>query len=83
MWRCILQSVRRTNIYLSEAEQQALDARAAVEGCTRSDIVRSVLDRDLNLAEEREIDTAFGDLAAELADSARALSAADPDLRAE
>jgi hypothetical protein len=43
------QSVRQTNIYLSEAQQQAVDARATVEACTRSDIVRSVLDRDLNL----------------------------------
>jgi hypothetical protein len=76
------QRVRRTNIFLSEAEQQALDARAAVEGCTRSDIVLSALDRHLNLAEETDIDAAFGDLAAELANTARALSANDPDLRA-
>jgi hypothetical protein len=78
----MLRSMRRTNIYLSEAEQQALDARAAVEGCTRSDIVRTVLDRDLNLDEQTEIDAAFGELAADLADAARALSTGDPDLRA-
>jgi len=74
--------MRRTNIYLSEAEQQALDARAAVEGCTMSDIVRSVLDRDLNLDDETEIDATFGEFAAELAVAARALTVDDPDLRA-
>jgi hypothetical protein len=46
------QCVRRTNIHLSEAQQQASmpgRRRGAHQGRTRSDIVRSVLDRDLNL----------------------------------
>jgi len=77
------QSVRRTNIYLSEAEQAALDARATVEGCSRSDIVRSVIDREMNLDEDTEIDTVIGDLAAELAELARRLSSADPALSTE
>ena len=42
--------MRRTNIYLSETERAALDARAAVEGSTRSDVVRALVDRELNLA---------------------------------
>jgi hypothetical protein len=75
--------VRRTNIYLSEVEQQALDARAAADGVSRSDIVRSVIDRELNLDKDDQIDAALGDLAAELADAARGLAAHDPDLRAE
>jgi hypothetical protein len=80
---CMLRGVRRTNIYLSEAEQEALDARAAVEGVSRSDIVRGVIDRELNLDEDEEIDAALGDLAGELADRARKLAAGDPDLSAE
>ena len=83
MWRCILHLVRRTNIYLSEAEQQALDARAAAEGRSRSDIIRAVIDREMNLDEDAEIDAILGDLAAELAESARTSSADDPDLRSD
>jgi hypothetical protein len=41
-----------------------------------------VLDRDLSLEEEPEINAAFGELAAEVAETARGLSVDDPDLRA-
>jgi hypothetical protein len=60
-----------------------LDARAAVEGCSRSDIVRGVIDRELNLDDDNEVDALIGDLAAELAEAARRSSAADPDLRSD
>lgn len=73
--------MRRTNIYLSEVEQAALDALAAAEGRTRSDVLRAALDRQLNLDEDAGLDAALGDLAAELAEEARRLAAADPDLR--
>jgi hypothetical protein len=36
--------MRRTNVYLSEREQAALDARARIEGSTRSDVLRAILD---------------------------------------
>ncbi|MCA1706457.1 MAG: ribbon-helix-helix protein, CopG family [Actinobacteria bacterium] len=74
--------VRRTNIYLSEVEQAALDARAAAEGTTRSEIVRAIVDRELNLGPEEapEVDSALAESAGELAAHARALSADDPDL---
>ncbi len=62
--------VRRTNIYLSDVERVGLDARAAAEGSTRSDVVRSLVDRELNLADEADLDTLLGQLAGE-----------DPDLR--
>jgi hypothetical protein len=74
-------SMRRTNIYLSEAEQVALDARAAAEGTTRSDVVRAIVDRELNLTDETALDEALSDAAAELAVHARKLSRTDPDLR--
>jgi hypothetical protein len=73
--------MRRTNIYLSETEQAALDARAAVEGSTRSDVVRAIVDRELNLAEDAELDAALVRAADDIAARARRLGRADPDLR--
>lgn len=74
--------MRRTNIYLTDTEQLALDARAAAEGSSRSEIVRSIVDRELNLSpgEETDVDTALCDAAAELAERSRALSHDDVDL---
>jgi hypothetical protein len=37
------------NIYLTVTEQAALDARAVAEGSTRSELVRVIVDRELNL----------------------------------
>lgn len=73
--------MRRTNIYLSEVEQAALDALAAAEGRTRSDVLRAALDRELNLHEDVSLDEALADIAVELAEEARRLTASDPDLR--
>lgn len=74
--------VRRTNIYLTLAEQAALDARAAAEGSTRSEVLRALVDRELNLETEssEEVDAALAELADELAERSRQLSADDPDL---
>lgn len=74
--------VRRTNIYLTLTEQAALDARAAVEGSTRSEVLRALVDRELNLETESsgEVDAALAELAGELAERSRQLSADDPDL---
>jgi hypothetical protein len=78
---CTLLTMRRTNIYLSETEQAALDARAAVEGSTRSDVVRALVDRELNLAEDAELDAVLLRAAGDIAGRARRLSRADPDLK--
>lgn len=74
--------VRRTNIYLTDDEQAALDARAAVEGSTRSEVVRAIVDRELNLGSEgqTELDAALAAVAAELAERSRVLSRDDVDL---
>ncbi len=74
--------MRRTNIYLTEAEQAALDARAVVEGSTRSEVLRALVDRELNLVTEAsgDVDAALAELAGELAARSRQLSADDPDL---
>ncbi len=74
--------VRRTNIYLSAVEQAALDAKAAAEGSTRSEVLRTLVDRELNLddAGSEEVDVALVELASELAEQSRELSADDADL---
>ena len=60
--------VRRTNIYLTEAEQAGLDARAAVEGSNRSD-------------DDDELDEALASAAGQIAKLARSLTSRDPNLR--
>jgi hypothetical protein len=74
--------VRRTNIYLTQIEQAALDARAAAEGSTRSEVLRGIVDRELNLetGSSGEVDAVLAELADELAERSRQLSADDPDL---
>lgn len=71
----------RTSIS-TDIEQAALDARAAAEGSTRSETIRAIVDRELNLSpqERTELDTALRTEAAELAAHARALSRNDADL---
>jgi hypothetical protein len=75
-------TVRRTNIYLSAVEQAALDAKAAAEGSTRSEVLRALVDRELNLDDEGsdEVDAALVALASELAERSRQLSVTDADL---
>ena len=82
MPRCMLGVVRRTNIYLTQVEQDALDARAAAEGSTRSEVLRALVDRELNLDTEEsgEVDALLAELAGELSERSRQLSADDPDL---
>lgn len=75
-------SVRRTNIYLSAVEQAALDAKAAAEGSTRSEVLRALVDRELHLDDtgSEEVDAVLVELASELAEASRRLSADDADL---
>jgi hypothetical protein len=74
--------VRRTTIYLTTVERAALDARAAAEGSSRSEVLRILLDRALNLDAKAsgEVDAALADLAGDLADSSRRQTAGDSDL---
>lgn len=57
--------MHRKNIYLSETEQVALDARAAAEGRSRSDLVCALIDRELNLEEDGCQDVLLYELAEE------------------
>lgn len=76
--------VHRTNVYLTDEEQAALDARAQVEGSSRSEVLRSIVDKALNLTEGTDsIDSGLAEAAREIAETARRLSADDPELRVD
>ncbi len=45
--------MRRTQIYLDEDQSARLDARAAIEGRTRSDLIRSAVDSFLEESDEQ------------------------------
>lgn len=75
--------MHRTNIYLSEAQERALDARARVAGTSRSAVLREIL--DASLADpgpaDDELQTAFAALADSYDDLVAGLFDDDPDLR--
>ena len=75
------QGVRRTNIYLSEVQQVALDGVAVAEGRSRSEVLRAAIYRELHLDDNVIVDATLGDMAGELAEEARRFAAADRDLR--
>lgn len=67
MFRCM----RRTNIYLDEAQTAVLDAVARAQGISRAELVRRLVDRGVSAtpsdleADLAAIDEAFGVLAGE------------------
>lgn len=79
MVRCM----RRTNIYLTEEQQRALDARARTSGTSRSAVLRSVVDDALATgpADHDDLDAVFGELADHYGAATAALFDADDDLR--
>jgi hypothetical protein len=79
MVRCM----RRTNIYLTEEQQRALDARARVAGTTRSAVLRAILDSELEqpTAADDLLQAQFAALAAHYDELVDGLFDDDPDLR--
>lgn len=75
--------MQRTNVYLTEAQQAALAARARMAGTTRSAVLRDIL--DAGLAEPAPADDAlrgaFVTLADRYDDVVSGLFDDDPDLR--
>lgn len=63
--------VIRPNIHLTEAEEVGLDATAEAEGSTRSDVVRSIVDRALNNAGDADTDALVVEPAPDPAELAR------------
>lgn len=81
MVRCM----HRTNVYLTEEQEQALDDRARREGTNRSAVLRDIIDRDL--ARTSPIDPEAAAALAELAELYDEITDGlfddDPDLRIE
>lgn len=75
--------MQRTNIYLTEDQQRALDARARLAGTTRSAVLRDILDESLQAP--HPADDALRAELVRLADGYDVLVAGlfddDPDLR--
>lgn len=79
--------MHRTNIYLRPEQEAALDARARVEGASRSDLIRRIIDEHLGIGDTtvdwEEVDAALAEARPRLAAAAADLFADDPDLRIE
>ena len=64
MYTALYMPSTRTQIYLTDEQERALDARARAEGKTRSAVLREILDRELmNPPLDGDIQEAFAALA--------------------
>lgn len=82
----MLRCMHRTNIYLTEAQERGLDARARVEGTTRSAVLRQIVDAALiagRAGSDEMLDAAFSELADSYASATRGMFDDDDDLRIE
>ena len=75
--------MHRTNVYLTPRQEAALDARAKAEGVSRSDVLRSILDRELGLDHDESLDAVLLAAAPHVARRSKDLFAGDPDLRVD
>lgn len=75
--------MHRTNLYLSDEQERALDVRAKAAGISRSAYVRQMIDRELadDLVLDGELEVALGLVADRYHDMVEGLFDADPDLR--
>lgn len=72
--------MHRTNIYLTEEQERALDAVARAEGTTRSDAIRTILDRHLGFEVNDEVYATLADVVDEVDRALDELFADDDDL---
>jgi hypothetical protein len=79
----MLRCMRRTNIYLTEAQQRALEARARQAGSNRSAVLREILDAGLGAPGpvDDELRAGFAALADRYDQLTAGLFGDDPDLR--
>lgn len=75
--------MHRTNLYLTEEQEKALDARARAEGVSRSALVRGIIDRELARAAlpDGETEAALLAVAARYHQAIDGLFDDEPDLR--
>ncbi len=79
----MLRCMRRTNIYLTEAQQRALDLRARRAGTNRSAVLREILDAALwePSPPDEELRAQFATLSDHHGQLVAGLFDDDPDLR--
>ncbi|HXH59545.1 CopG family transcriptional regulator [Iamia sp.] len=77
--------MHRTNIYLTDEQERALDQRARQAGTTRSAVVRDIIDRDLEAprAIDPEVAAGFAELADLYDEITEGMFDDDPDVRIE
>lgn len=78
--------MHRTNIYLTEAQERALDVEARVSGTTRSAVLREILDAALikdRATSDAALEAAFGEVADSYEKVMAGLFDDDDDLRIE
>ena len=84
--RCTVRCMHRTNIYLTEAQERALDVEARVSGTTRSAVLREILDAALikdRATSDAALEAAFGEVADSYEKATAGLFDDDDDLRIE
>jgi metal-responsive CopG/Arc/MetJ family transcriptional regulator len=77
--------MHRTNIYLTDAQVEALDAEAEQGGTTRSELVRTIIDQHVasKPAIDPDVAAAFAEIADVYDEITEHLFDDDPDLRIE
>jgi predicted DNA-binding protein len=76
--------MHRTNIYLTDDQERALDTRARRLGKSRSAVIRDIIDRDLRvMAIDGEVARSLAALADAYHSDIEGLFDSDPDLRIE
>ncbi|HZT67179.1 MAG TPA: CopG family transcriptional regulator [Acidimicrobiales bacterium] len=77
--------MHRTNLYLTEEQEEKLDARARAAGVSRSALVRSIIDRELDrpLPVDESVAETLGHLADRYHAAVQGLFGDDPDLRVD
>jgi hypothetical protein len=74
--------MHRTNIYLTDEQEAALDSRARAQGMSRAGVVRAILDEHLGLTTvDPRLEQALLGIADRLETVTGDLFADDPDLR--
>ena len=72
--------MHRTNIYLTEQQEKALDAIAAADGLSRSEVIRRILDNRLRMGSAEGVERALRAAGSLLAETGERIFAEDADL---
>jgi hypothetical protein len=80
----MVRRMHRTNLYLTEEQERALDERARAQRTSRAAVIREILDNELAARPvSAETDAALGLVADAYLEASAGLFDDDPDLRIE